>query len=338
MSPLLDFLPFGAHSGGMALQEDWTLRDVTVIVQPGVAPFEFGIACEGFGVDRSRDGLPAYDFAVVSADPGPVHTEAGFTIETPHRLDRTATSDLIVVPAADEDRETDPRVLQALVDAVGRGARVMSICTGAIILGRAGLLDGRRCTTHWSYVEELQRDFPEADVVCDVLYVEDGPILTSAGTAAGLDLVLHIVRRAHGAEVANAVARRMIMPPHRDGGQAQFVEAAVRTEDAAALAPLLDWMLEHLAEPHTVESLADRAHMSPRTFARRFAAETGASPYAWLQRQRVAAAQRMLEGTELPVELVAQRCGFGSAAALRQHFTRVVGTSPLAYRRSFSPV
>lgn len=315
----------------------WQLRDVTVIVQPGVAPFEFGIACEGFGVDRSDDGLPRYDFAVVSADAGPIQTEAGFSIETPHRLDRTATSDLVVVPAADEDVEPDPRVLQALVDAVDRGARVMSICTGALVLGRAGLLDGRRCTTHWSYVEDLQREFPKADVVCDVLYVEDGPVLTSAGTAAGLDLVLHITRRAHGAEVANAIARRMIMPPHRDGGQSQFVEAAIRTDDSEALAPLLDWMLEHLAEPHTVESLAEHAHLSPRTFARRFAAETGSSPYAWLQRQRVIAAQRMLESADLPVELIAQRCGFGNASVLRQHFTRIVGTSPLAYRRSFCP-
>ncbi len=313
------------------------LRDVTVIAQDGVAPFEFGIACEGFGIDRSEDGLPSYDFAVVSADPGPVRTEAGFTIETPHRLDRTTTSDLIVVPAAGEDGPFDPRILKALTDAVARGARVMSICTGAYVLGEAGLLDGRRCTTHWAHVDDLERRFPKAQVACDALYVEDGPVLTSAGTAAGLDLVLHVTRQAHGAEVANAIARRMIMPPHRDGGQSQFVEAPIRSDDADTLAPLLDWMLAHLDEPHTVESLAEQALMSPRTFARRFAAETGSSPYAWLQRQRVIAAQRMLESADLPVELIAQRCGFGNASVLRQHFTRVVGTSPLAYRRSFCP-
>jgi transcriptional regulator GlxA family with amidase domain len=312
------------------------LRDVTVIAHHGLAPFEFGVACEGFGIDRSSDGLPSYDFAVVSADPGPVRTKAGFTLETTHRLDRTATSDLIVVPAINED-VTDPRILQALVDAVDRGARVMSICTGAYVLGEAGLLDGRRCTTHWAHVDDLERRFPEADVVCDALYIEDGPILTSAGTAAGLDLVLHITRQEHGAEVANANARRMIMPPHRDGGQSQFVEAPIRTDDAEALAPLLDWMLAHLDEQQSVESLAERAHMSPRTFARRFVAETGVSPYAWLQRQRVIAAQRMLESADLSIEVIAQRCGFGNASVLRQHFTRVVGTSPLAYRRSFCP-
>jgi len=312
------------------------LNDVTVIVLPGISMFELGVAIEGFGIDRSADGLPAYDFALVSADREPVRIEYGHgTVTAGHGLDRTASSDLVVVPAAYEQAGIDPRVGEALRAAVDRGARVMSICTGAYVLGEAGLLDGRRCTTHWAHVDDLQRRFPLADVACDSLFVEDGPILTSAGTAAGLDLVLHVTRQEHGAEVANGIARRMVMPPHRDGGQSQFVEAAIRVEDDSALGPLLDWMVEHVDEQHTVASLAERAHMSPRTFARRFVAETGTSPYAWLQRQRVVAAQRLLETGELPVELVAERTGFGSAGALRQHFTRIVGTSPQAYRRSF---
>jgi transcriptional regulator GlxA family with amidase domain len=313
------------------------LHDVSVIALPGVAAFELGVAVEGFGIDRSPVGLPSYDFAVVTADPGPVPVKGGYDLVTQHRLDRTASSDLVIVPAAGESRDYDPRVLDALSAAVDRGARVMSICTGTFVLGAAGLLDGRRCTTHWAYADELQALYPDADVACDDLYVVDGPVLSSAGTAAGLDLVLHVIREEHSAEVANAVARRMVMPPHRDGGQSQFVEAAVRPAECETLNPLLTWVLQHLDEDHTVDSLAERALMSPRTFARRFAAETGTSPYAWLQRQRVIAAQRLLESTDDPVELVASRCGFGSSAVMRQHFSRIVGTSPQAYRRTFRP-
>jgi transcriptional regulator GlxA family with amidase domain len=313
-----------------------TLRDVSVIVLPGVSPFELGVACEGFGLDRSDQGLPNYDFALVSLEEGPVRTQAGFDILTPHRLERTRSSDLVIIPACGTGIDYDERILQALRDAVNRGARVMSICSGAFVLGAAGLLEGRSCTTHWRYANQLAAAFPEARVEPDVLYVEDRGVLTSAGTAAGLDLVLHIMRTEHGADVANTVARRMVMPPHRDGGQAQYVQAPVAAVDADTLSPLLEWVLENLDQDHTVDSLARRANMSSRTFARRFAAQTGSAPYAWLVRQRVFAAQRLLELGDDPVEVVAHRCGFANAAALRQHFIRIVGTTPQAYRRTFA--
>ncbi len=213
---------------------------------------------------------------------------------------------------------------------------MLSVCSGAFALAHAGLLDGRRATTHWMYTTRLARGFPAVNVDPDVLYVDDGQILTSAGTAAGIDLCLHVVRLDHGAEVANAVARRMVVPPHRDGGQAQFVREPLVTECGNdQLAATLDWAVEHLGEPLTVELLARRALMSPRTFARRFRAATGTTPLQWLLRQRILHAQRLLEATDLPVEVIAERCGFGSATVLRTHFRRIVDTSPLGYRRTF---
>jgi transcriptional regulator GlxA family with amidase domain len=210
------------------------------------------------------------------------------------------------------------------------------VCSGAFVLAHAGLLDGRRATTHWMYTDRLAHQFPAVNVDPNVLYVDDGQILTSAGTAAGIDLCLHIVRIDHGADVANAVARRMVVPPHRDGGQAQFVPQSVMLEsDNDPLAATLDWAVEHLDEPLTVERLSRRALMSPRTFARRFRAGTGTTPLQWLLRQRILHAQRLLETTELPVEVIAERCGFGSATVLRTHFRRIVDTSPLGYRRTF---
>jgi len=224
-------------------------------------------------------------------------------------------------------------------DAAARSRRVTSVCSGAFILAAAGLLDGRRATTHWMYAEELARRYPSVDVDPRVLYVDDGDIMTSAGTAAGIDLCLHVVRLDHGAEVANAVARRMVVPPHRDGGQAQFVEAPVPAcAGDDPLAATLEWMTEHLDHPVSVEDLAGRAHMSPRNFARRFRAATGTTPHQWLLAQRVLLASRLLETTDEPVEAVAARCGMGTAANLRVHFQRAVGTSPLAYRRTFRPV
>lgn len=215
----------------------------------------------------------------------------------------------------------------------------MSVCSGAFALAHAGLLDGRRATTHWRYTDRLAEAFPQVDVDADVLYVDAGQILTSAGTAAGIDLCLHVLRLDHGVEMANAVARRMVVPPHRDGGQAQYVEAPVEADDGTdPLAVTLDWVLAHLDEPLTVDVMAHRALMSPRTFARRFRAVTGTTPLQWLLRQRILQAQRLLEASDLPVEVIAQRCGFGSASVLRTHFKRVLDTSPLAYRRTFCEV
>jgi transcriptional regulator GlxA family with amidase domain len=313
------------------------LRKIAVAVIDGVAPFELGVVCEAFAVDRSAQRLPAYDFSVVAVDPGPVRTPAGFAIEAPHDLGALEAADLIAVPAAapaDRDYAKAP-LLEALRRAVERGARVMSVCSGAFVLGAAGLLDGRRCTTHWMHAAELQEAYPRAKVDPNVLYVADGPVLTSAGAAAGLDLCLHVIREAHGAAVANAVARRMVVPPHRDGGQAQYVETPLPPPRIDTLEPVLSWMAAHLEDDMTVEALAARAHMSPRTFARRFRAETGTTPYHWLTGQRVLLAQRLLEETFETVDAVAERAGFGNAAVLRHHFGRWRGTTPQAYRRTF---
>ena len=323
----LDFLP-------IPVQTDRVLTDVAVLVLDGVAPFELGVLCEVFGIDRTDDGLPAFDFAVCSPDGGPVTTSVGFALQPEHDLSRLARADLVAVPAMPRDAAPEP-VLQALRDAVERGARVMSVCSGAFILGAAGLLDDRRCTTHWRHSSELAEAFPAAKVDCDVLYVEDGPVLTSAGTAAGIDACLHLVRQEFGARAATALARRMVVPPHRDGGQAQYVETPVALAPAQSLQPLLEEVLAHLDEEHTVESLASRALLSPRTFARRFRDETGTTPYAWLSARRVELAARLLEESDEPVERVAVLAGFGGAAAMRHHFVQVRGTTPQAYRRAF---
>ncbi|MGI8677217.1 MAG: GlxA family transcriptional regulator [Jatrophihabitans sp.] len=316
-----------------------TIRSVSVVAVPGVAPFELGIVWEGFGVDRSDDGIPTYECSLVSHTPT-VTTSGGWTISTPHRLDHADTADLVVVVPAegrvdDLDGPEFAPVLDLLRRTVERGATVMSLCSGAFLLGAAGLLDGRDCTTHWRHAAELARRHPNARVDPDVLFVCDGPVLTSAGTAAGLDLCLHIIRTDYGEEVARKVARRMVMPPHRDGGQAQYIDAPIRTRPADTLAPLLDELLYALTEDHTIESLAARCVMSPRTFARRFRDETGTTPHLWLTRQRVLLARRMLETGTDSIDAVAQRCGFQSAAMLRHHFARIVGTSPSAYRRVF---
>jgi AraC family transcriptional activator FtrA len=310
------------------------LTRVAVPILPSIAPFELGVVSEVFGSDRSADGLPSYQFHVC-AD-GPVRTSSGFDIVPTSTLDFVDEADLVAVPAHPVDGVVPPVLIDALRRAADRGAFVMSLCSGAFVLGAAGLLDGRRCTTHWRYAAELARRHPRAEVHPNALYVEDGPILTSAGTAAGIDLCLHLVRRVHGSAVATKLARRMVVPPHRSGGQAQFIEAPVaRTPDAPTLQPLLTWLAGNLGELSTVEDLAHRAHMAPRTFARRFRAETGTTPHDWLTAQRVLFARRLLEETDLGVDAVAVRAGFGDAATLRHHFSRRVGATPQAYRSTF---
>jgi transcriptional regulator GlxA family with amidase domain len=312
------------------------LRNVVVVVHSRVEPFELAVLCEVFGTDRSDDGLPVYDFAVVTCEPGPVTTNIGFTIDLPYDLARLEKADLIAVaPPGSPDSESPPELLEALRRAVDRGARVLSVCTGAFVLGAAGLLDDRPCTTHWRHAEDLQRRFPRAKVDPDVLYVDDGAVLTSAGAAAAIDLGLYIIRQADGVAVANAIARRMVVPPQREGGQRQYVETPVPSSQADTLEPLLSWMLANLGEEMSVEDLAARVHLSPRTFARRFRAETGATPHHWLTGQRILLAQRLLEESDHGIDTVADLAGFGSAAVLRHHFVRRVGTTPQAYRRTF---
>jgi transcriptional regulator GlxA family with amidase domain len=315
------------------------LTTVRVLAPDGVAVFELGVIAEVFGMPRPDDPLlPDFDFAVCTVRPGEVPTSSGFGITVEHGLDALAGADLIAVPAfsGDEERVPEPELLEALRDASVAGARVLSVCSGAFLLGHAGLLDGRRCTTHWLYAERLQRLFPAARVDPRVLYVDDGQVLTSAGTAAGIDLCLHVIRSEFGEKVANRLARRMVVPPHRDGGQAQYVDMPIPVRPAESLDDLLTWMREHLADDLAVETLAARAHMSPRTFARRFRAETGTTPFSWLTGQRILLAQRLLEETDLPIDAIATRCGFGTAPVLRHHFARWRGTTPQAYRRTFA--
>ncbi|SCG56419.1 GlxA family transcriptional regulator [Micromonospora halophytica] len=312
------------------------LRTVAVVALDGVATFELGVLAEVFGTDRTADGFPAHRFRVCSPDGAAVRTSSGFHL-TPHTdLGAVEDADLVAVPAHQHGTTAPGCVLDALRRAAERGAYLFSVCSGAFLLGEAGLLDGRKCTTHWRYVDELQRRHPTARVQCNSLYVQDGKLLTSAGTAAGIDACLHLIRQEHGSATATRLARRMVVPPHRDGGQSQYVEAPIpKAPEAPTLEPVLEWLIGHLDRPTTVEDLAARAGMSPRTFARRFRAETGTTPHDWLTNQRLLLARRLLEDTALTVEAVADRAGFGDAAALRHHFTRRIGTTPHAYRTTF---
>ncbi|TMM35161.1 MAG: helix-turn-helix domain-containing protein [Actinobacteria bacterium] len=311
------------------------LTSVAVIALEDIAAFELGVVCEVFGTDRGPD-FPRYDFKVCTVDGGPVTTQSGYRIAPQADLAPVATADLVVVPAHPIGTRAPEVVLDALRAAAGRGAWVLSVCSGAFLLGEAGLLDGRRCTTHWMYTDELARRHPRATVVPNALYVEDGKLLTSAGTAAGIDLCLHLVRTVHGSEVATRLARRMVVPPQRSGGQAQYVEAPLpKAPDAPTLEPVLSWLIEHLDRPVDIDAMARRAHMAPRTFARRFRAETGTTPHDWLTGQRVLLARRLLEETDLGIDAVAARAGFTDAAMLRHHFSRRVGATPQGYRSTF---
>ena len=314
------------------------ISNVAVLVYDGVAPFELGVLHESWGCDRSDEGLPVMDFAICAATSGPVRTQGGFDLLARHDLARAAEADLVAVPAMGDAEDAPVEVLDALRAAHARGARVLSLCTGAFVLGQAGLLDGRSCTTHWRHSEDLSRRFPAARVLPEVLYVDDDRVLTSAGTAAGLDACLYLWREEFGAAAASAVARRMVVPPQREGGQAQFIRSPVPACDAETLGPLLVWLTEHLGEQHTVESLAQAASMSPRTFARRFRAETGTTPHVWLTSQRVLRAEELLETTDRSVDWIADEVGFGTAAMLRHHFTKARSVSPQQYRRTFSSV
>jgi transcriptional regulator GlxA family with amidase domain len=310
---------------------------VAAVLLDGVHPFELGVVCEVFGIDRSDDGLPVYDFAVASAEGPTLSTHAGFSLTTEHGLERLESADLITLPAGNSyaSRSYPPELLEALRRATARGTRVLSVCSGVFVLGAAGLLDGRRCAVHWHHAEELARQYPKAIVEPDVLYVDEDPVITSAGTAAGIDACLHIVRKEQGPEVANAIARRMVVPPHRDGGQAQYIERPLPRSTCDTVGEVLVWMERHLDREVTVEQLAARAHMSPRTFARRFQQETGTTPYRWMLRQRVLLAQELLEASDETMDAIAGRTGFGTAAALRHQFVRSLGTTPQAYRRTF---
>jgi AraC family transcriptional regulator, transcriptional activator FtrA len=303
---------------------------VVTVVAPGSNPFEFSVSCEVFGIPRPELGVEWYEHKLVAAA-RPLVTSAGWTIDTPHGLETLAEAQTVVVPACPHNPPQE--MVDALRAAYDRGARMVSFCAGAWALAAAGILDGRRATTHWMHARDLGVTYPTIRVDADALYVDEGQVLTSAGTAGGIDLALYIVRLDHGPEVANHVARRMVVAPHRDGGQSQFVTSPVPDapyEDA--ITPVMDWMFEHLDEPLSVPQLARLAAMSTRAFTRRFGEVTGTSPVRWLTHQRILRTQDLLQATDLTIDTVAGRVGFGSAANLRKHFRRQVGMTPREYR------
>jgi AraC family transcriptional activator FtrA len=307
---------------------------VVVLVLKGVRVLDLAAPAHFFG----HLGPPLYSHVLAAPEPGPVRASSGFDLVVDRGLGALSRADTVVVPGYGpiEERPAEP-VIRALRAAHARGARVMSICTGAFALAHAGLLDGRRATTHWDSTDAFAAMFPAVEVDPAVLFVDEGDILTSAGVAAGLDLCLHVVRRDHGAEVASAFARRSVVAPHRDGGQAQFIDQPLppATERTTDLAATRAWALERLGDNLDVATLARHAHVSPRTFARRFRAETGTTPLRWLLHQRVLEARRLLETTDMSIEEIATVCGFGTAASLRAHFREQTGTSPTSYRQTF---
>ncbi len=312
------------------------LRTVAVLLADQAAAFEFGVVHEVFGIDRTAQGVPSFDFRVCTEHPErPVDFQNGLTLNVPYGLEGLEGADLVAVPAT-HIRSFSAGLLAAIRAAHDAGAILLSVCSGAFVLGAAGLLDGRACATHWMSTAELAQAYPLARVNRDVLFIDDGDIITSAGTAAGIDACLHLVRRELGASVATTIARRMVVPPQRDGGQRQFVETPMPECASDSLSTVLAWMEENLDTEQPVAVLARRAAMSDRTFARRFVQETGTTPAKWLARQRVNRARELLESSDLGIDQVAARSGFGSAALMRHHFTRQVGVAPSDYRRTFS--
>jgi transcriptional regulator GlxA family with amidase domain len=306
--------------------------------------YELSIPCTVFGKPQPDLAEPWYDLLLCgTGDPGHDGSPAatGLSVRTPYGLDDLVGADTVIVPSVpdacvEEGRPLPPELIAALRRAYDAGARMVSLCTGAFALAEAGLLDGRRATAHWMHTAQLAARYPKIQVDDSVLYVDDGDVLTSAGLTAGLDLCLHLVRRDLGAHVANQLARRMVVPAHRPGGQAQFIDLSVPAADEGSLGPVLDWARDRLHEPLTVQELAQRAAMSTRTFHRRLQAATGTTPHQWLLHQRLARAQSLLESTNLPVEKVGELSGLGTANNLRHHFLKQVGVSPSDYRRAFT--
>jgi AraC family transcriptional activator FtrA len=311
---------------------------VAALVFDGVAAFELGVVVEVFGLERPELDVPVwYELVVCSPDPPPLRAVGGFAVVPAAGLEAVARADTVIVPSWPQARGEVPRdVVDALTAAHRRGARLVSICSGAFVLAATGLLDGRRAATHWRYADALRRRHPAVEVDEHVLYVDGGDVLTSAGSAAGIDLCLHLVRRDHGTAIANQVARRLVVAPHREGGQVQFIERPVAGAEDDRLGAAMEWALVNLREPIAVADLAARAYMSVRTFTRRFRAAVGQSPMAWLIEQRVQASMALLESSEQPVEWVGTASGFATPASFRRHFRRVAGVSPSQYRRTFA--
>jgi transcriptional regulator GlxA family with amidase domain len=310
-------------------------QTIAVVAFDQISPFHLAVPCVVFG--DVHPGAPAFDLMVCAAEPGPLRTTVGFDVAVKHGVEVLRQADVVIVPSWRDPAERPPdALLAALTAAHARGARIVGLCLGAYVLAEAGLLAGRRATTHWSYASDFAQRYPSIQVDADVLYVDDGGLMTSAGTAAGIDCCLHLLRQDYGSEVANKVARRLVVAPHRQGGQAQFIEQPVpSTMRKSRLSGLLDWVRGNLASAHTVDSLAKRALMSRRTFTRQFREQTGMSVGGWLLVERLALAQRLLETTKQPVEAVAYLAGFGTASSLRQYFKAAFGVTPSAWREAF---
>jgi AraC family transcriptional activator FtrA len=310
---------------------------VAAVAYDRLCTFEFGCTVELFALPRPELAVPWYDFAVCAAERGPIRATGGIKVQVSHSLRLLDRADTIVIPGwRDADEAPPPQLLAKLRQAYERGARLCSICSGVFVLAAAGVLSGKRATTHWKYVDRLAARYPDIAVEPNALYVDAGQVLTSAGSAAGLDMLVHLVRTDFGPRIANQVAQRLVIPPHREGGQAQFVPRPVAADERGRLAKLLDWIRAHLAAEHTIESLAGQAAMSPRTLQREFKSATGLAPYAWIVRERIERAKELLETGRLPAQSVAERVGMGSAESLRHHFRLRVGTTPAQYRARFS--
>ncbi|MFD3895426.1 GlxA family transcriptional regulator [Streptomyces cellulosae] len=316
------------------------MQRIALLAFPGIRAFDVSVITEVWGSERTLPGVPPFELRRTAADPGdPIPMPGGLTLTPDRPLDWLDRADLIVVPGlVDHDTPVAGPVLDALRRAHRAGTPIAALCAGAFVLARAGLLDGRRAVTHWHLAPHLEARHPDITVEPDALFIEDGNLWTSAGTAAGIDLCLHLVRLAHGAEAAATVARSMVTAPFRTGTQAQFIQQPTprADRDADALAAVREYALRRLHEPLTVAGLAAHAGMAPRTFARHFTAATGTTPLRWLLDQRIAAAQRLLERTDLPMPEVARRAGFGSEVTMRQHFASRLATSPRAYRAAFN--
>ncbi|MFH7596524.1 helix-turn-helix domain-containing protein [Streptomyces racemochromogenes] len=315
---------------------------VAVLALPGFPPFELGIPSRVFGSAVDEDGEPLYEVVVCTADGLPVPSDSGFTLQPAAGPEALAAADTVIVPPTHAMPELGrggplPAAVAAAIAGIRPGTRLVSICTGSYVLAAAGLLDGRPATTHWNLAREFRAAYPEVRVDEDVLFVDDGDVLTSAGVAAGVDLCLHLIRRDHGAAVTNRAARICVVPPWRDGGQAQYIDRPVPEPTVATTTATRAWALERLGEPVSLAELAAHARMSLRTFTRRFRDEVGMTPVQWLTAQRLEVARDLLESSDLPVDLVAHRAGFGTANSLRQHMRASLGVSPVAYRRTFRP-
>ena len=310
---------------------------VVVHAYDQLATFEFGCAVEIFGTPRAGLGVKWYDFAVCAVDRGPIRADGGISIRVPASKGLLERADTIIIPGWRGIDAPVPRSLQRrLRDAHARGCRLCSICSGVFVLAAAGLVAGRTVTTHWRVADALAKRYPDLDVQSNALYVDEGQIVTSAGSAAGLDMMLHLVRRDYGARIANQVAQRLVIPPHREGGQAQFLPRLLLPPDQNRLSPLMEWVRANIKRQHSVESLARRAAMSARTLQRSFVDATGLSAYDWLIRERVAYAKDLLEAPSAKIGKLAEAAGFGSEESFRRHFRRVIGTSPTAYRKQFA--